>query len=440
MSLLDLIKQLVMRGRRESRPDTQRESPPATLTLQTLVENLSRVLHETSATQARLASELEATTKTMSNGAQQKEIAQPNDALTANHGADLPADAGALFLMHREIVQNKKTWAHCDIILTCPLTHDAVARILGPTSLLRIEHNGHLVEVLKNTRTKSLGIASPWVAHQIKSNPAELLAVWRATQRTLLLLCTPLPMPASLLLRKQLHRVGYYEIALCLENDRVDFSSVGCLPDGQFDFLGSEPGFPDNSVTWHTLMACRAALPVVCPQDWTSIFPNPLCKLPTGYGVALPGAFSLSVSQPLKPPDAGTGVQLSAILHWQDSAQGHASLVTGYQGPGDTYMQCVLLELAPGSEPLLAVWFNLGTWQRLAAAPVPQALLSRNGSIHSLPLSVTVHGDLLTVVSQGQALHRVDCPNAQTTGAVGLRILNEGITISDIRYQRWNMP
>ncbi len=336
-------------------------------------------------------------------------------------------DAGDLYSIFSEINNKYEAWKECDLIITCPTTNEGARTIFPRTKIIQLNEAKDLICDIKSEHVLKIGIISPWLLEDIIKPPYLANTLIKHCKRRLLFLMCDSPF-----WRKQLHQVGFYEVAAYISDKTYDFSSVGCLPDGSFDFHGSTPAPPAFQGDFSTYVASRTPINGNHIDLWRSVGLSQFAREKNGCIKSAPDKFSMSIIKTGKY--SSISQEIRGTFSWAANATGHASLVACYAGPGDTNMYLALLEIINRKSIQLSLWVNVGQWERLAAVRVPEELIIEHHDCYETPLWFRVDQDKIQAGSGARCLIGEENGELKRVPCLGIRVLDNHISIKDITF------
>jgi len=341
-------------------------------------------------------------------------------------------DASELFTVFAEINSNVKLWSECDILFSCPIMHSGALCIFSDKNIVKVNQPSDIYNAINGRKFTSLGIISPWLPFTFEEHPEILVALVQGCRDRLLMLNGDKGVD-HVRLRKVVHRSGFYEIAIPAKNNTFDFSTVGCLPDGRFDFFGSEPGFlsPD---CWVTLVASRLPICDVSQLAWKNIFSGNHFVAIDGLFGTDPGGFALAVTHCSSQSKEVSGMEIRGTINWVGQAIGNASLVACYSGPGNTNMYIAMLEVIDDCNFQVSLLINNGGCLRLDSTPVNPNMILLEGSSCNLPIWLRVDADAVSLGSANTQLLHIKNNQLSRIPSVGIMVSENYFSFSNISY------
>jgi hypothetical protein len=356
-------------------------------------------------------------------------------AVTRNHQVGFVGctDAGQLFALFSEVKRWIGHWDRCELIFSCPATYSGALSLFPEKTVIKVEQLGDIYQSIADKKFDTVGLLSPWLLPIFEAYPESLLLLLRACRDRLLYVdgyCNGID---SARIRRTLHRAGIYEIAAPERAGGIDFSTVGCTPDGRYSYRGSEPGLPSSLYDWRTHLASR--LPLLEPAEslWRSATLSPLICHGEAFGTELE-ELALSSTGSDEQNVVAAQINVAGTVRWKGPSRGHASLVACYAGPGDTHMYAGLLQVVEGSGVQISIWMNNGQWACLAQGQVPEGAITTEQSYFSLPLWLKVDSESVSVGSGDACLITEYNNELPRIPSVGVRIAENAISVSNISY------
>ncbi|WP_421352858.1 hypothetical protein [Aeromonas sp. 604443] len=328
------------------------------------------------------------------------------------------------------ISKNIKSWQQCNIVFVCPVLHDGVSLLLQDQEVIYVRNVDDFVLHLKDRHVTSIGIASPWLMQDFIGERHILNLLLRACQSHILYIDNCHFVVHSKNTRKCLHKVGFYEIAQLSENQKCDFVSIGCLPDGSYSVFGSAPAIYTESPSCVTLRAAR--LPICNTENfyWENLMITPFDSTKIGFMAPADG-FSLAIAQAKTAVD--DVISIKAKFSWLGAGSGHASLVACYSGPQDSHMYACMLQASTADMPVITLWVNDGSW-RIISEPkfIPCEEVNVTAGQYSTIIALSVMSTKVMVEVGSTLIIDVIDTKLTRTPRVGIRASDNQFAVSQI--------
>jgi hypothetical protein len=196
--------------------------------------------------------------------------------------------------------------------------------------------------------------------------------------------------------RRYLHRAGFYEVAAVRPTAdtklEFDYSSVGVLPDGQFQMQASSAARLNNP-DYRCLVASRLPMHATEALPWTWVYGEGQIAAMDTVTSAGKNASFLAVQGLPACEVVPTHMRVEARFHWARATQGNSpgALVGAYHGPGDSGMYLAMVGPQPDGSVQISLWHNQSQWVRLAEKTLPEQFCLRTLGMEKTRAGMSMH-------------------------------------------------
>ena len=346
-----------------------------------------------------------------------------------------PFTAWDLYQVFSLISTRWQRWSTCDVIIVCPLLRSGAARLFPDKQIICIDEPAKLWDALDERQFDVIGVLSPWLMRQFfydAQSPYTLLSHCRVGLVYVAGYCGG---ESEVNMRKQLHRVGFHEIAQVDTLDgSVDQVSIGYGIDGLFQLFGNQPGLSFCADHWNTYQAMRLPVSNLESFTWKNVLPHPLMHMGYGYHTGGDGV-SLAYTQLTSPVD-DLNIGISANMCWSSGGHGDASLIASYHGHGDALMYVCMLQVQHPEQAKVSLWIHDGDWRLLHRCNVPQSWVMVNQGKSTLPLWFKLTRSNLSAGSAKHVLFDMTNTDLKRVPTLGIRVAGNAVAVVDVACSR----
>ena len=346
-------------------------------------------------------------------------------------------DSGTLHSLYAQWSYHSEILRQATLVVACPLTADAARALLHPSELVIVASPQDWQSVLFGRRWDVIALIGFDLMEQVLQSKLIPYQLVRACGRELLYFVKS--NDNNFHQRRALHQVGFCEVASVLSDGRLDNLTTGWSTKGDFILRGSLPVLSWPGSEWCLHRASRLGqLESYGTYRWKSILGNGLQVSALGW-TGTPNELSLSVCQGDNSKNSVKNYEqcVRAVIQWslQKSGEGHASLVAGYHGPGDTNMALAMIQVGRSGAAALSLWWHDDQWKCLESIQLSAEDCQLNNGYLQVQCWLNLSAKRMRAGCGDHVLLEVPLTHALRATATGLRIHGNHIAVKDFDVQ-----
>lgn len=341
-----------------------------------------------------------------------------------------PITVAESYKLFTQIEFDRRSWETCDLIITCSALLYGAKLFFPEKQIICLDEPDQLYALLKDQRVNSIGILSPSLSYKLFKSQECIYCLIKSCQQSLIYTLGYHTEDESDQHRHLMHQVGFYEVALVNGDAFDDNISIGCLTDGRYLLIGSQPGMQLNKKNWLTYKASRLpATDIRRTHLWKNVFTNPFKFTHNGFS---PRAQALSLAYITLPAlSCDINIEIHAEMFCL-SGSGNASLIACYDGPEDLNMYQCKLEIEQQNKANISLWKNNNKWVQLNSIEIPSDRVTVRGAGCQISLWFRVNNFQLTIGTSELVLIDLEDRELKRTPTLGIRAVDETISINNI--------